>query len=125
MVVIELLKIDWGYTGININGERFNHMCFADDIVLTSDRLDHANDMLNRSKSMSQQVALNINVFKKKFMIDFVNSDSLKIGGTPLDQVIIYKYKQDIQIRRDNQTCRIYQRIRLVSAAYGNLKICI
>lgn len=38
-------KVEWE-VGININGENLNHLQFADDIVLISDRLEKAIRML-------------------------------------------------------------------------------
>lgn len=37
-------RIDFEEMGVNINGEKLNHLRFAEDIVLIADRIDETNE---------------------------------------------------------------------------------
>lgn len=109
--------------GININGENFSHLRFADDIVLISDSLDKAEKLLMRLTSASHKVGLKINPSKTNFMTNLVPSRNYLVEGKEIFQVTSYRYLgHDITIGRDNQTCEIKRRIGLTWAAYGKLK---
>jgi len=54
--------------GINVNGENLNHLRFADDTVLVSDKIDHAREMLNRLDEASRRVGLKINTSETQYI---------------------------------------------------------
>ena len=60
-------ELEWEDYGVNINGEKLNHLKFADDLVL--DRLQDAEQMLQGLQSKSLKVGLKINIEKAKVMI--------------------------------------------------------
>ncbi|XP_029658895.1 uncharacterized protein LOC115232884 [Formica exsecta] len=109
--------------GINVDGENLNHLRFADDIVLITDCLGKAGEMLLKLTSASHKVGLKINDGKTQFMTNLVPSRNILLEGKEILQVTSYKYLgYEIRVGRDNQTCEIERRIRLTWAAYGKLK---
>lgn len=60
-VRIRFQKIALGYRGINIDGEYLRQLPFADDIVLTTDNLEGAQQMLAELKVGIEIVGRNIN----------------------------------------------------------------
>lgn len=116
-------KINWDDLGINIDGENLNHLRFADDIVLISDRLDKAMRMLESLQTASRRVGLKINTSKTQFMTNLVVSNSITLEYSEIEQVSCYKYLgHEIRINRDNQTAELQRRIGLAWAAFGNLR---
>lgn len=116
-------KIDFENMGININGEKLNHLRFADDIVVITDRVDEAREMLRRLQNASRTVGLNINVNKTEFITNLVLSEGIPLNGGFLRQASSYKYLgHEISIGRDNQTWEIKRRIGLTWGAFGKLR---
>lgn len=115
-------KIDFGEKGVNIDGEKLNHLRFADDIVLVADCIGDAREMLESLDAASREVGLKVNKAKTQFMTNLVPSEHLFIDGKHIEQVNSYKYLgHEIRIGRDNQTCEINRRIGLTWAAFGKL----
>lgn len=116
-------SVDLENVGLNINGESLTHLRFADDIVLISDRLDHAMNMLQQINSASHKVGLKINVAKTQLMTNLVLGEGVYIDGIQVEETTSYKYLgHEIRINRDNQTCELLRRIGLTWAAFGNLR---
>ena len=100
--------------GINTDAEKLNHLRFADDIVLFTDRVDEAKEMLAKLSHASNQVGLKINIDKTKFMTNLVLSEKITLDDMEVEQVAMYKYLPlEIRLGRDNQTCEIFRRMRL------------
>lgn len=55
---------DWENMGININGERLNNLCFADDVVLVAENVDDLKTMLLDLVNAAQKYGLHINSTK-------------------------------------------------------------
>lgn len=118
-----LNKINWDNIGINIDGEKLNHLCFADDIVLITDNMPEAQTMMQNLCEAAERVGLEINISKTQYMTNLILSDSIKINNNNIEQVGLYKYLgHEISIGRDNQTHEIKRRIGLTWAAYGKLR---
>lgn len=116
-------QTNWDNLGVNINGERLNHLRFADDIVLIADRLDDVISMLRNLNEESRKVGLKINFPKTKIMTNLVLGEGIYIDGIRVEETTSFKYLgHEISIGRDNQTLEILRRIGLAWAAYGNLK---
>jgi len=91
-----------------VNGEKLNHLRFADDIVLISDQLDEANEVVLELSAASQKVGLKINVAKTQFMTNLVPSCNLMLEGIENQYVTSYKYLgHEIRMGRDNHTCKL------------------
>lgn len=71
--------------GINIDGEKLNHLCFADDIVLIADSMQEAQHMLQTLHEAAGKVGLKINLSKTQFMTNLVLSDTIKIDNGNID----------------------------------------
>ena len=54
--------------GVNINGERFNHLRFADDIIIISESLEEMETMLRELAEASEKSGLKMNMQKTKIM---------------------------------------------------------
>ena len=48
-------SLDWESKGITINGEKFNHLRFADDIVVIEESLNEIEIMLNELADASKK----------------------------------------------------------------------
>ena len=62
------VKISWESQGINIDGEKLNHLRFADDIILFAEDGNKPEEMLNDLSTESKKVGLKINMKKTKVM---------------------------------------------------------
>ena len=81
--------LDWSLKGININGEKLNHLRFADDIVLTSDNLDDVETMLQELAAACRISGLTMNVKKTKAMTgDTIRQKLIHVQGTPIEPTI-------------------------------------
>ncbi|KAK4876845.1 hypothetical protein RN001_009351 [Aquatica leii] len=113
-IVIEAIKEGGLACGININGELLNHLRFADDLVLITDKIDEANKMLQELKAASKEVGLDINYTKTRYMTNLVLSDNISADDIKIEQVYSYKYlEHELTIGRDNQTHELKRRINL------------
>jgi len=74
-------KIELDNKGINVNGEKLNHLRFANDIVLISDQIDEANEVVSELSAASQNVGLKINISKTQFRTNLVPSCNLMLEG--------------------------------------------
>ena len=118
-----LKEINWNNLGVNINGEDLNHLRFADDVVLISDRIDKATQMLHDLEKASKKAGLKINSSKTQYMTNLVMSGNISLSGNEVQQVSSYKYLgHEIRVGRDNQTVEFQRRIGLTWAAFGSLK---
>ncbi|KAI8442385.1 hypothetical protein MSG28_005904 [Choristoneura fumiferana] len=88
------LILNWEGQGININGEYFTHLRFADDIVVMAERLWRTSVLCSPTSAVSDRVGLKINI----------------------DKI------QTVQIGRSNFEKEITRRIRLGWAAFGKLR---
>lgn len=55
-----------------INGGKLSHIRFADDLVVISDKLVEAKDMLKKLELAFPEVGLNINISKNNFCTNLV-----------------------------------------------------
>lgn len=94
-----------------IDGERLNNLRFADDIVLMSDNLGEAKEMLEELQQAIHKVGLKINYNKTKMMTDLVPSEPITIENEKIEIVDKYIYLgHEIRINKDNQTCELSRR---------------
>lgn len=97
--------------GINIIGEKLSHLRFADDLILITNDLKEAQEMMSELNLASREVGLKINIGKTKFTTNLVASENLTVNNLNIEQVYSYKYLgHEIRLGRDNQTCEIGRR---------------
>lgn len=80
-------QLTWAIMDLDINGERLNHLRFADDMVLIT---DDVRQMLQKLNKKTKENWLKINIEETKIMSNFVLSDNLKIAREPIKQVGCY-----------------------------------
>ena len=115
-------KLNWENRGLNLDGRNLTNLRFADDIVLLADNLKDIKDMLQELQNACADVGLQTNISKTKYMTNLVLSKQIFIGDK--EEALVNKYDylgHEIQISRDNQTCKIKRRVTLSWAAYGKL----
>ena len=85
-------KLNWS-SGININGERLNHLRFADDIVIVGEMTEEVEEMLRELDRESARVGLRMNRSKTKWMKNHqVGEGKIKIGSEEIEEVSSYVY---------------------------------
>ncbi|XP_045466792.1 uncharacterized protein LOC123675477 [Harmonia axyridis] len=84
-----LKRVDWGTTGVNIDGEQIGHLCFADDIVLITNNIRKAQYMLDMQNDVSEKFGLKMNLSKTQYMTNLVLSSPLKVNNINLEQMHI------------------------------------
>ncbi|XP_030765246.1 uncharacterized protein LOC115889402 [Sitophilus oryzae] len=75
----------WQQKGIVIDGERLNHLRFADDIVIVSDSLGEIKDMLQELNDALHEIGLTINFDKTKIMTNMVPSEHIQIHNNRIE----------------------------------------
>ncbi|EPB74532.1 hypothetical protein ANCCEY_06389 [Ancylostoma ceylanicum] len=82
---------DWDTFGVLIDGERLNHLRFADDIVLIPSSADDASEMLRRLDEEGSKAGLTLNMTKTKVMRSaFSSQQPLLLQGVLLEDVSEY-----------------------------------
>ena len=116
-----LRKISWESKGINIDGERSNHLRFADDIILIAEDGNQLEEMLNNLSTDSNKVGLKINMKKTKVMFNqFCIEKKIMLESTEIEKVDHYIYLRQ-QIRMDHELMdEVKRRTRAGWSAFGN-----
>ncbi|KAI8424369.1 hypothetical protein MSG28_002896 [Choristoneura fumiferana] len=116
--------LDWKGRGININGEYFTHLRFADDIVVMAETMEDLGAMLADLSRVSDRVGLKMNMDKTKVMSNVhVVPTPVIVDDSALELVDDYVYLgQTVQLGRSNFEKEITRRIRLGWAAFGKLR---
>ncbi|KAI8438500.1 hypothetical protein MSG28_010984 [Choristoneura fumiferana] len=116
--------LDWKGRGININGEYFTHLRFADDIVVMAETMEDLGAMLADLSRVFDRVGLKMNMDKTKVMSNVhVVPTPVIVGDSALEVVDDYVYLgQTVQLGRSNFEKEITRRIRLGWAAFGKLR---
>uniref|UniRef100_A0A914UNI2 Reverse transcriptase domain-containing protein n=1 Tax=Plectus sambesii TaxID=2011161 RepID=A0A914UNI2_9BILA len=85
-------KLNWS-SSININGERLNHLRFADNIVIVGEAIEEVEKMLRELDRESAKVGLRMNRSKTKWMKNHqVGEGNFKIGSEEIEEVSGYIY---------------------------------
>lgn len=127
--------INWEDKGINVNGEKLNHLRFADDIVIIANNFNEMESMLQDLDIASRKRGLKMNMKKTKVMADqSVKHKPIIINGTELEHVSEYIYLgQRFTLTERNQDNEIRRRIKAGWQAFGryshimkgNLPLCL
>uniref|UniRef100_A0A914W657 Reverse transcriptase domain-containing protein n=1 Tax=Plectus sambesii TaxID=2011161 RepID=A0A914W657_9BILA len=85
-------KLNWS-SGINIYGERLNHLRFADDIVIVGETIEEVEEMLRELNRESARVGLRMNRSKTEWMKNCqVGEGNIKIVSEEIEEVNSYVY---------------------------------
>jgi hypothetical protein len=115
-------NMDWSQYGIPINGQKLNHLRFADDIVLISHNSTEANIMLNQLIHESRKVGLKINESKTKCLRnEYADTLPIRANGTLLDDTDEYIYLGRLLNPKNELLPEIYRRRRAAWAALNKL----
>lgn len=115
-------KLDWKYSGINIQGMYLSHLRFADDLVLLSESSSQLQHMIHSLHSASVEVGLEINVSKTMAM---TNSEKrpIIINNNPLEYTENYIYLgKRISFDKNSNDREIERRIQLTWNKYWSMK---
>jgi hypothetical protein len=118
-------KLDWEDKGISINGEKLNHLRFADDIDLVSHTAVEAQEMLNQLNVASSNLGLKINMKKTKVMFNsYALEQVIRVDGQVVQAVEEYVYLGQQITMSSDRTREIQRRISagwLAFAKYRNI----
>ncbi|PIK54411.1 endonuclease-reverse transcriptase [Apostichopus japonicus] len=114
--------INWEDKGISVNGEKFNHLRFADDIVIIANNFNEMESMLQDLDIASRKRGLKMNMKKTKVMADqSVKHKPIIINGTELEHVSEYIYLgQRFTLTERNQDNEIRRRIKAGWQAFAD-----
>ena len=105
-------RLSWDNKGMMINGERLNHLRFADDIVLISNSCEELQEMLNEINSESKKLGMKMNMKKTKVMYnEYVNRKPVQIGTEEVEGVTEYVYLGQLVKMENDKTDEIRRRI--------------
>ena len=118
-----------------MNGEKLNHLRFADDIVIIANNFSEMESMLQELDVASRRRGLKMNMKKTKVMADLsVQHKPITIDGTQLEHVSEYIYLgQRFTLTERNQDNEIRRRIKTGWQTFGryshfmkgNLPLCL
>lgn len=115
-------QLDWSRFGIYIKDTYFNHLRFADDIVIVSESCNQMQQMITMLHTASKQVGLEMNSSKTKIMTNSIQRP-IDVNNTPLQYVKEYIYLgKQISFSKDNNLLEISRRIKTTWNKYWNLK---
>ena len=111
-------KMDWRDKGINIDGERLNHLRFADDIIITSSNAEEMEMMMRELAEESRKCGLKMNTSKTKVMFGpMIKQKQVEVSNNNIEAVEEYIYLgQRFSLSDRNQEKEIQRRI---SAGWG------
>jgi len=109
--------LDWNNRDINIDGERLNQLCLADDVFMS--------EMFEKCllQQTTEKIDLKINYNKIKMMINLVSSEKVVIEDNAIEIVEEYIYLgHEMKIRREIQTAELLRRRNMVRNVWENTR---
>lgn len=113
--------LDWDHYGLNVNGVKMNHLRFADDLILISDKPKSLQEMLKQLVYESDRVGLSMNATKTKVMTNF-EKIPITVNGNTIEYVEEYTYLGQIISPTDLTNKEINNRISLAWKRFWSLK---
>ena len=102
--------------GINIDGERFQNLRFADDVALVTKATKEMEEHLNKLNTESKKCGLKIH---KEFMTNFKTDEEIKIENEKLEKVESYNYLGQITTTNRKSEDEIKERVRKSWSCFG------
>ena len=116
-------RLNWDNKGITVNGEKLNHLRFADDIVLISNNGEEINEMLNELSQESHKLGMKINMKKTKVMYnDFITIVPVQVGTQEVEKVDNYVYLGQLITMENDKSDEIKRRIAAGWGAFGQYR---
>ncbi|KAK6755583.1 hypothetical protein RB195_014136 [Necator americanus] len=86
-------KLEWDDIGVKVDGRQLHHLRFADDIVLVTPSINHAERMLTEFDETCGCISLQLNLQKTMFMRNgWVSDAPFTINGTDISDCTSYAY---------------------------------
>lgn len=104
-------NLDWKDEGLNINGENLNHLRFADDLVIFSERPRSLEQMLQQLSDESAKAGLSMNTTKTKIMTNSPRTETITINNEQIEYVNEYIYLGQLISTADTMQKEIDRRI--------------
>ncbi|XP_030025374.2 uncharacterized protein LOC115443910 [Manduca sexta] len=114
-------KLIWDQYGLRIDGQKLNHLRFADDIVLFEEHPENLEKMLEDLINESEEVGLSLNINKTKLLTNSVKYE-IKSNNVPVEYVEEYIYLGQIISHTDITTKEVKRRIANGWKRYWSLK---
>src|SRR3977135_3868128 len=115
--------LNWDNTGITINGEKLNHLTFADDIVLIANNGEEAKVMLNELNRESNKLGMKIYIKNTKVMYnDYTNIIPVHVGTQEVGTVNDYVYLGQLVTMKIDRSDEIKRRIAAGWGACGQYR---
>lgn len=116
-------QLDWSDYGLRVDGEKLNHLRFADDIVLITETTADAERMLNELNTESEKAGLRINIGKTQFIRnEQAAAGTIHLAGQAIEEVEEYIYLGRAINAKNTLTSELARRTRAGWAAFGNIK---
>ena len=116
-------KMDWDDKGINVDGVKLNHLRFADDVVIISNSVQEAAQMLNDLATESARIGLQVNEGKTQVMRnEFSTTESVLLGNRPLTETKSYVYLGVLFTPDGSISEELKRRRRAAWAAYDQVR---
>lgn len=114
-------QLDWTNYGIKVNGALFNHLRFADDLIILSDNPNDLLIMLEQLVVESAKVGLQLNALKTKVMTNH-SKIPIMVNNSIIEYVEEYTYLGQIISPTHLTSKEIQNRINSTWKRYWSLK---
>ena len=78
--------------GVNVDGENFTNLMFADDVALFNETTKQMEKHLNNLNSENLKVGLKIHEGKTKYLTNHADSEDILIDQQKIEKVTEFKY---------------------------------
>ncbi|CAB3228197.1 unnamed protein product [Arctia plantaginis] len=123
--VLEMIfrNLEWEDIGLNINGQKLNHLRFADDLILFSEDSRRLERMLQQLAEESATAGLSMNISKTKIMTNAQQSDldAIMVNEKEIEYVNEYIYLGQLISPLDNMPKEIDRRITMTWKRFWSL----
>lgn len=114
-------RLNWDSFGININGDKLNHLRFADDLILLNENQEGLEIMLTQLERESKTVGLTMNLDKTKVMTNHIKSP-IFLNSNQIEYVDEYTYLGQIIAPENQMQKEINVRISKAWKRFWSLK---
>ncbi len=114
-------QLDWERRGIKINGEFLNHLRFADDVVLLTEKIEELKIMSEEIREKSEEAGLIINK-EKTILLSSCWGAKLELGGQIIEGKEETSYLGQIISFKDRRGKEITSRIKKGWKKFWSLK---
>lgn len=121
--VLEVIfrNLEWDDCGLNINGEKLNHLRFADDLILFSECPKALEQMLQQLSDQSSKAGLSMNTTKTKIMSNAPQTYLITVNEEQIEYVAEYVYLGQLISTTDTMHKEIDRRIANTWKRYWSL----